>query len=366
MKIGILTYHRSHNYGALLQAYALKEFLNKQGYRDVEFIDYFPDYHIQMYANIKPKEFGLLPYKKKIKYPFYLIFKYYPLYRTREKRRKSFNRFIKKYLIKKNEGIKNINYDVVIYGSDQIWRKQKKNECPGFNEIYFGDKKIKAKKRMAFSASMGEIEIDSKDVIFLNRSLKRFSAISVRENDLFNLVKDIAECPMEHTLDPVFLLGKKEWDDIIPQKLIKGKYLLFYNFLENAAILDIVEFISSKTGLIVIELIGKINKREYTPNSRIYDGPENFLSLIKYADFIVTSSFHGVALSIIFEKQFYACLSYKVQRVFSLLSIFGIGERLIDSVQDINLQNLINYDDLSCFVKQERQKSIQFLCDNIS
>ena len=65
------------------------------------------------------------------------------------------------------------------------------------------------------------------------------------------------------------------------------------------------------------------------------------------------------------SKQFYACVSYKAQRVISLLSIFGLEKRIINSVQEINLQDIINYDDLSDIIKQERRKSIQFLCNSI-
>ena len=365
MYIGILTYHRSHNYGALLQAYALKRFLNKQGYNNVGFVDYFPDYHTQMYANER-KTLYRLSLKQKIKYPLYLIRVYYPLYKLKEKRRNSFIEFIEKYLIETAVGITDKCYDVVIYGSDQIWRKQKQKTCPGFNEVYFGNDIIKAKRRIVFSASMGIIDLDDSDKEFLSKSFRNFASISVREKELYETIKSFSDYPIRLTLDPVFLLTKEDWEHIIPVRLIEENYILFYNLQENDKAIEIVKYISSKLGYKIIEVIGVIRRPKYPSHIKLFEGPERFLSLLKYADFIVTSSFHGVALSIIFEKQFYACLSANIQRVASLLSIFDIENRLIKSVANVNLENSINYSHLTVLVNDEKKRSIEYLCNSIN
>ena len=361
MKIGILTYHRSHNYGALLQAYALKHFLMKQGYNDVEFVDYFPDYHRDMYANIERKKFKNLPLLKKIKYPLYLAFRYYPLYFTKERRRKNFNKFIEKYIIEKEVGLKDTDYDLVIYGSDQIWRKQKQKTCPGFNEIYFGDPIIKAKKRIAFSASMGIIDLEPEDKVFLSKSFKSFASISVREKDLFEVIKSFSDYPVINTLDPVFLLTKDDWDNIIPGRIIKEKYVFFYNLQENKEAREIAVYISSRLGYKLIEFVGVIRKIYYPAGIKAFEGPENFLSLLKYSDFVVTSSFHGVAFSIIFEKQFYACLPWNNQRVISLLNLFQVQDRFIKDVKDVNLTRFMDYKIITPIVKYEKEKTIEYL-----
>ncbi|MDO9546667.1 MAG: polysaccharide pyruvyl transferase family protein [Pelolinea sp.] len=72
----------------------------------------------------------------------------------------------------------------------------------------------------------------------------------------------------------------------------------------------------------------------------IDDGPTEFLSLIEHAEFIVSSSFHGVAFLIIFKKQFYACLPTNHQRIASLLKILGIEDRLIRGAKDIRMERI--------------------------
>lgn len=364
MKIGILTYHRAHNYGALLQAYALKNFLIIHGY-SVEFIDYFPEYHRQVYANIERREFRTLNLIQKIKYPFYMFLRFYPLYILKEIRRQKFIRFIKKNLIKKEVGVRNTLYDVVIYGSDQIWRKQAKPSMPGFNDMYFGNDLIKAKKRIAFSASMGIIDLDLHDKLYLLKAFEKFAAISVREKDLYDTIKSFSTYPIIQTIDPVFLIDKQHWSGIASKKVFNKKFILFYNLHSDKESLEIAEYISSKLGYKIIELVNGIKYINSQGRIKGTCGPIEFLSLIENAEFVVTSSFHGVAVSIIFKKQFYACLMTNYQRVASLLSSLGIEDRLIRGKKDICLEQNINYTQISLLLDQEREKAINYLSSTL-
>lgn len=364
MRIGILTYHRSHNYGALLQAYALKTYLISRGH-DVEFIDYFPEYHRQSYANIKIPLLRRLALKYIIKYILSLFFYFLPLYIKKEIRRRKFIRFIKKFLIRKETGIKNTIYDVVIYGSDQIWRKQRQEPCPGFNDMYFGNELIKAKKRVAFSASMGIIDLNLENQSFLCQVFKRFAAISVREKDLKEAIKAFSTYPIEHTLDPVFLLDRYEWLRIASKKVFNRKYVLFYNLQGNKEAEEIVEYIGELLGLGIIELV--IGVKQVNSRYTIKDmyGPREFISLIENAEYVISSSFHGVAFSILFQKQFYACLAENQGRVSSLLKILGIENRLISGTNDIDLSNSINYTQVMPILNRKRSRTINFLVHSI-
>lgn len=365
MKIGILTYHRSHNYGALLQAFALKTFLKKIGYYDVQFVDYYPDYHWDMYANIKRVSFKSLSFERKIKYPWYLIRYFLPLFILKEKRRQNFIKFIRKHIVKNVTGITNKNYDVVIYGSDQIWRKQRQKNCPSFNEVYFGNESINAKKRIAFSASMGIIDLNADDITFLKSHLCNFNSISVRETDLLEKIKSFSDYPIIQTLDPVFLLEKEDWINMISKRIIKSKYILFYNLQGNQEAKKIAQYISECTEYQIVELIGGIFGTHFARNVRPIDGPNQFLTWIRHAEYIVTSSFHGVALSIIFEKQFYSCIPNNAKRVSSLLDLFSLSDRLINSIEEVDLTNSINYHKIKPELNREREKSILFLQNSI-
>lgn len=361
MNVGILTYHQSHNYGALLQAYSLKNYLIKQGY-EVRFVDYFPDYHIQMYENVKRKPFKNLPLKQKLKYPLYYLVRFYPLYWLKKKRRKSFISFINEYILDKSNAPN--DYDVVIYGSDQIWRKQKRSDCLGFNDVYFGSNFVQASKKIAFSASMGVVDLSEEDKSYLSESFKRFSAISVREKELFLEIKQFSEFPIEITLDPVFLLEEKEWNNLFCE-IEDQNYVLVYNLLEDKTVDYISQKVSEKFQCKKIEIRGSVTQSKYPSNFKVCAGPKEFLSLIKSARFVVTSSFHGVAFSLLFRKQFYTYLPVNSARVTDLLSTVGCIDRFIDRVEDVDIGKTIDYSKVFGLLRIEIDRSKQFLIKHL-
>lgn len=178
MKIGILTYHRSHNYGALLQAIALRHVLTGLGH-DAYFIDYWPEYHADMYKLFSSIEFHSYSLFGKIKY----IVKTAILSRNKIKRIKSFNRFIDRFITPHSLPTTE-SFDIIIYGSDQIWRKQPRIGYH-FNPVYFGDNQFEAKKHITYAASMGNIkDLSPADEETIQKWLRHFSFISVRETDL--------------------------------------------------------------------------------------------------------------------------------------------------------------------------------------
>ncbi|TCO06903.1 polysaccharide pyruvyl transferase family protein [Natronoflexus pectinivorans] len=366
MKIGILTYHRSHNYGALLQAYALKTFLNNTGFKEVEFVDYFPEYHRKMYANEKAIPFKNYNLKGKIAYPLYYFKDFLTLYILKEIRRYNFNRFIKKHLIKNTSKYEEKEYDVVIYGSDQIWRKQKKESCPGFNDVYFGNESVKAKHRIAFSASMGIIDLSGSDKNYLVQSMNKFDYISVREKDLQTLLEELTNKDIKHTLDPVFLLPKKRWQDLITKRPISNNYILLYNLQNNQECNDIAQFIHNKTGFEIIEIIGTINKKNYPKNIKALAGPQEFINWIWHSQYVVTSSFHGVALSILFKKQFYTYLKSNSERVTSLLNSIELMDRYITDSGTIDLSESIKYNDNIMLLEKDIVYSERYIIDSIT
>ena len=146
MKIGILTYHRANNYGALLQAIATRTILEKMGH-DVSYIDYWPDYHKRKYDIFSINKFriGKFNYIKTI-----LLY-----YSVLKKRIQTFNSDIDKYI--QPYCTDDTQFDAIIYGSDQIWRKQ--SELGDFNYVYFAASPYKAPLHIAFAASMGNVDL---------------------------------------------------------------------------------------------------------------------------------------------------------------------------------------------------------------
>ena len=229
MRIGILTYHRTLNYGAFLQAYSLKKYIESLGH-EVEIIDYWPEWHSSLYKVLKIKRNASLIYKIKSFFggitvaPFYII------------RIKKFEKDIisdlglsKKVLFRTNDSLCNLKYDLIIYGSDQIWRYNDFNDHKGFDAVYFGDYISSSTKKVAYAASMGVIsDFDKKE--WLITRFNNFDKISVRENELSYFVSEITGKNIPVVIDPVFLNSKEYWYSYLGSSkcfIPKEKYVLF-------------------------------------------------------------------------------------------------------------------------------------------
>lgn len=369
MKIGILTYQRAENYGALLQAYALKTSLQKAGY-NVHIIDYWPEYHENVFKLFSKTNFKKRSFLGKIKFLILFAFSFNWLI----KRKKNLNRFMKEKLdlgkhpkyTKKNDVCK--EYDIVIYGSDQIWRKQSIREDNWFDDWYFGSDNIQAKTKITYAASMGVMDIKENEIAYLKNTLKNFNTISVREKDLNSLLEDLG-FKSRLVLDPVFILKQDYWCELInnyKHQLPENKYILFYNLLNTSDSITFASDLQSIIGLDVKEVtkqrtLDKIGER-YIKTV----GVEGFLNLIKNAEIIVSNSFHGIALSIIFEKEFYAVgFGEKSSRVVTLLDSIGLGNRFIDNINSIDIYKKIDYPVINERLDILRTESFSFLIDSL-
>ncbi|WP_051160121.1 polysaccharide pyruvyl transferase family protein, partial [Cyclobacterium qasimii] len=321
MKIGIITYQRSHNYGAVLQAYALLSTLKKNGH-DVEIVDYWPHYRDGMYDNLKykflPNDISVIDKTKTIVTDFLS-------YERRIRRSKKFENFIKSRLKLTGDTIKNgvdivDKFDLIIYGSDQIWRYNNYNLFKGFDPVYWGKFPINCPKKITYAASMGVMDIDDSKLTFVKENLSNFDNISVRESSLKDLIQPLTDKKIDQVLDPVFLLSKNEWNELTFKSKINRKYVLFYNLLSSKEGTLMADTIALKLGCKVIEISGNIQPLKYSNRFQQTTGPKEYVNLFKNAEFIVSTSFHGVAFSIVFDKQFYALgMGKNSSRVQSLL-----------------------------------------------
>jgi hypothetical protein len=365
MKIGILTYHRAHNYGALLQAYALQNFLLGLGH-EVSIIDYWPEYHSSDYV-IFPK-YPWMSFKSKIKRILLFCIGFIKIF----KRRNGYIRFaIEQFKLTKHplfvtpEMVNTASYDLVIYGSDQIWTNQKHNsyKFTGFDEVYFGSYPGTLQKKISYAASMGVIDLSIEDCLFLERTLKKFHAISVREIELEKVIRERCNCEASLVLDPVFLLTKEKWRTLIPNIPPKKKYIFLYHLLHSEDAILLTKRLEDYFGYKVLEIPGtNVNPCLISSRYRQTESPFGFLSLISNAEYVISTSFHGMAFSLIFEKQFYALgMGANSGRATSLLSLLGIQNRYIHNIDDANYKEEINYKLVNNNINILREKSIDFI-----
>lgn len=347
MKIGILTYHRAENYGALLQAYALRTYLQSQGH-DVLFVDYWPDYHVNYFRVFSWDRFKCANWKGKIMYLLEAAIWLKP----KRTRRKQLQRFIYDQLgltvkpLYNEKTKKTEHYDVVVYGSDQIWRKQNMGGV-GFDDWYFGAENVVADKKIVYAGSMGTVKTSEKDDAYVKKMMQNFEHVSVREADLDLYLKGLG-VTSQQVIDPVFLLSKEEWEAAADKKHEKGKYILFYNLLNRLESVRFAESLSKETGLPIMELNKKMSFKHLGKRYISGASVEEFLRLVHDAEYVVSNSFHGVAFSLIFQKQFFAVgFGERGNRVKSLLNSIGLNERYVEDMSVFPMSVLtINYFDV--------------------
>lgn len=337
-KIGIITILGNNNCGNRLQNYALQEVLKKycdkvDTLRNETFLNWNEKYYIGILRLIN----------KNIK----SIFKVNKYFKNFDKKIKFSNRYV---TIKSKRISK--KYDFFVAGSDQIWKPTRKRlskiDLLGFAE---------PQKRISYAASFGLEKIDEKYYKILREELPKFKAISVREEAGIEIIKDATGIEnVSVVLDPTLLLEKDVWETIErkPENFDKKKYIFTY-FLGD-----------EKTE----ELVKKIFGVEYSVvdfYKGIY-GPSEFLYLINHAEYILTDSFHGTVFSILFKKKFYVFDRKQIDlnnnmnsRLDTLLGKLSLQERKINDLNQINLNNVIDYEIVEKKLENERKKSYDFL-----
>lgn len=352
MKIGIVTYHRTLNYGACLQAVATRVVLEKMGHK-VYYVDYWPKYHSQIYKTFSLTKFLHHPSLGwKLRY-LQSIF-------NRKKRNDSFDAFLKKYIIPYCHPVEE-NYDVVIYGSDQIWRKQK--ALGTYNSFYFGKNKINSLHKISYSASMGVLPDNNEDINKVKQLLSNFDKISVREENLYHFIKALGYKDVQLTLDPTLLLTCQEWDEIIETEQYTGSpYVLVYSIGRPSSSFNlnsIREFASKHN--FEIKIICGTPETSKSKGDITTASPYEFLRLVKNADRVFTSSFHGLVFSLLYHKDVYASFGHNSNRAKTLLDSLGLSERLIAPLIEVPNLKEIDYDSVQEKLRLLKDSSYRFL-----
>lgn len=281
-KIGILTFHRADNAGAVLQAYALQRTLENEFSADAEIIDYRCG-EIEQTKGIKK----IKSIKDAFKSVYYFI------------KRRGFDRFRRERLktskeIYTKENIKDSlkSYDTFIAGSDQIWNL----ECSGCDTTYFLDFATDARRKISFSASIGNCVYSKDDEKNIAQLIKALDGVSVRENSARQRLENMGISDISVLPDPVFLISAEEWMNVMSSRLYKGKYVLVYLIAEDDSILRKASDYAKKHKL---KLINNKKSIEFI----MHNSPNEFLSWIYYAECVFTNSFHGTAFSVMFGKK---------------------------------------------------------------
>lgn len=359
MKIGILTFHCVPNFGAIFQAYALLEYLKSLGH-EVSILDYRPNYLTSLDRPFSARKFNDVTIST-------VINKFVREVATLPvtfRRKVIFRSFTNCYLdIEPFRDLLN-DLDAIFFGSDQIWNVR---ITQGTDDVFWGiDKRFKGKRLVAYAASAGSVTNLRNHADYLKQALLGFHAIGVREKSLCDFIfpfrKDVCQ-----TVDPVILAGVDIFRSIAKKQKKTRDYVLLFQLGHDPKAREIAEKIAVERHLELIEILSQtISLR----GDRIYNAisPENLLGLFENSSYIVSSSFHGTVLALLFQKEFVYVQFNKEggERVHDLLSDLSIIERHIDS-EDKNLpQTPIDYAYVSVRLANLRNKSKQFISDALS
>lgn len=340
MKIALLTFHNAANYGAALQAYALQKFLDEKGF-NTEYIDYQNETRRSVYdmrfhikSCLKGGKLGQAV-KYLVGFPFMQARKnkFAPFYRKLKCTKNTF--YTKDDLIAISD-----SYDKYIVGSDQVWNPKNNGHDTAFLLSFVKDDK----KKISYSSSFGLASIpDALKAEYAN-CLKSISHISSREKFGCKLIKDLTGRDAMHVLDPVFLLSKEHWDNLIGLENTED-FVFCYTNRENQ-ITDFLrtthyEFGNSK----LYKLTRYVKPSDFLKSSvkvKYTMSPEEFLGNIRDSKMVITASFHCLALAIIFNKPFVCFITGdkgKDERVTGLLGSLGLMDRIYTpsmTIDDVN------------------------------
>ena len=357
-KIGIITYHRSINYGALLQAYALYTRICSVG-TDCQIIDYI--------SGPVEDDYRCRPRKRCFSWKNYFAHNLYCILHIKKKNK--FIRFRKTIRMTETVDATGLHiiekeFDSFITGSDQVFNPESNRGDMAFLLNFVSD----GKPRNAYSASIGSIASFEKLYDQNMSELRRFSHVSMREKDAAKYLSEKLNKKCLYTVDPVWLLSKEEWSHFVSPRENKD-YILVYNLLDQQVMRNYVKNLSRKTGLKVIVINGTmIGEMIYfgIGKKASNSGPEEFLSLISNAKCVVTDSFHGTSFSIIFEKPFISFPNMKNavntnSRLSSLLHECGLENRLYENNNPVHIFDPIDYTIVKGKMEFRIKESVDYL-----
>ena len=366
MKTATITFHASHNYGSMLQAYALQQVLTKNLGIGNEILNLRTDAQKSVYSSP-----SALPNSIKAFMKWCLDL---PIQRQLQSKYQLFEKFLSDNLIltpefrTESEVAAYVNrYDYLISGSDQIWN----TICTDFDWSYYLP--FAKNNAIAYAPSMGpypQRQVHEENFKKINECLTGFKAISVREAGTAEIVKRITGIDPPVMIDPTMLLESADWDKLSGQEsLVNKEYIFFYSPSYTFDLCEMAYDISKRTGLQIIisnKLPAKFRLSKKALNfKQILDcGPIEFLRLIKNAKFVISGSFHAVVFSLLYHRPFLAYKGDSDSRMKQILSNSSLKDYAFDITNYVLKVNLLEHMDFSGFesyVSTERKRSLKFL-----
>lgn len=356
MKIAIITFHCSYNFGSVLQAYALQQVMMREGH-SVSVIDYrgrdFNQYRLMRIA--RPKT----------------MLNLITNYRKNASRKKNFQRFWRKrlnltsstYTYRNEIRLTELqaDFDCFVCGSDQIWNLDCTKGAVGPYFLEFAG----TKRRIAYAPSLGHISFRPRnfDEQRIRSLLDRFDAISVRECDSVAMFQPLSPVPIEVVVDPTLLLCGDDWREISTRRLLERPYLFLYILEHSEELIESASALAKESGLPVFYVHERNLPFTFEAHNLYGVGPEEFISLIDGARAVLTNSFHATAFSLMLGTPF---RTFRTKNSFvrmqELLTKLQMGDALSGEV-DCRMPESFDEGVITARIESLRQESLAFLRD---
>lgn len=363
MRIAIVTLPLHTNYGGILQAYALKTCLESMGH-EVTVLDRIDKMPLPKWwkAPFVYAKRAVMRLFKGASAP--AVFREIRYRRELPVRSANTSKFIDTYidprLVRWYSDLKEGEYDAYVVGSDQVWRP-----------LYFGkvqDAFLAFAKdwdvvRVAYAASFGtdKLEYEYFQIEECAALLEKFDGVSVREDSGVMMCSEWFDCEKAvQVLDPVMLLSREKYESLlggVTEHPCQGG-LLTYILDDCPEKKSVVDFFKRVSGLNVVSV---------PVEDKVVPPIENWISSFADAEFVVTDSFHGCVMAILFHKPFVAVGNSRrgVARIQSLLEMFGLDMRLVQGIDPEDdgeyYLSAPDWDAVDAVLAQERMKSEDFL-----
>lgn len=349
MNVGIITFHFSDNYGAALQAYALRRWFVEQGHQ-VGFIDYRPA-HIEHGGQL-----SLPTSPAKIKANFKVIYLALSSLANQHfgsaSQKEKFTRFRQRFLgfVDSASGHDNNaalaaarSFDLIVAGSDQIWSP---SQHFGFDPNYFlAFAAAFPARKVSYAASFGRDQISAAQAAQLPKLLAYLDAISVRETSGVALVAQAIGQQTANVPDPTLLHIDYSALTSPPTQTQKDPYVFCYALRSPDNIRQTAELVSKRLGCSIL-CAHNPHRRWREVGQTVHPDPAEWASLLKNARFVVTNSFHGTVFSLLFKKPFVVAgltgdKAAANARAINLLRAVGLEDRFTPSFTSAHVEALM-------------------------
>jgi len=361
-RIGTISYNiycNFTNYGSALQTWALHQAMRQMGAHPV-LVDYCPE----ILADKDP----LNPYKSmwdKDDESKRMVELMLPAIRVNYEK---FDKFYHEYFERTKKTYLAANFvsvmdevDAFVCGSDTIF-------CPdefGFDDGYYANYPCMRDNSVAYAPSFGDPHFSDEDYMKLNERLRNFKALGLREHMMIPYVKKHANVPVEKVIDPTLLLTSNDYDSIAADRLLNEPYLLLYARRYNPKMEAYAEKMAAEKGWKIVDISLRATNAERGHLMFYEAGVEEFLSLVKHAEYVITNSYHGLIMSVQYSRPFVVFSREQCDtKIAELLELLGLSDRMI--VNELEQIKAIDYGSVHAKIAESKLKSQDFLSMEIN